>query len=134
MSKQNPLIGRMLLSVHLAEDNKAIKFVTDGGEVVARCDGDCCSDTWIDHVEMPTKLPACVLSVQDVELNTGVDDRDGELQFYGCKITTEGGDLIIDYRNESNGYYGGDLVWPGETFYGGVYNQNVSNEQWDDAL
>ncbi len=45
------------------------------------------------------------------------------------------GACVIDYRNESNGYYGGDLVWPGKAhhFYGGVYGQNVSTERWVEA-
>ena len=41
------------------------------------------------------------------------------VQYYGAKITTNKGDMVIDYRNDSNGYYGGDIVWPGEGFYGG---------------
>jgi hypothetical protein len=52
------------------------------------------------------------------------------LAFYGCKISTDGGEIVIDYRNDSNGYYGGSLSWPGEHFYGGVHNQNVSKEEW----
>lgn len=35
---------------------------------------------------------------------------------------------------ESNGYYGGNLVWPDADdspyYYGGVFGQNVSNNQW----
>ena len=49
------------------------------------------------------------------------------------KIATEKGSCLLDYRNESNGYYGGILEWPPEKasyFYGGVYGQNVSNEVW----
>ena len=40
--------------------------------------------------------------------------------------------MVIDYRNNSNGYYGGEIVWPGEDFYGGVYGQNESNMDWRD--
>jgi hypothetical protein len=40
---------------------------------------------------------------------------------------------VIDYRNESNGYYGGELCWPDDHFYGGVHGQNVSTEQWVDV-
>jgi len=29
--------------------------------------------------------------------------------YYGLKITTEKGRAMIDYRNDSNGYYGGWL-------------------------
>lgn len=30
--------------------------------------------------------------------------------YYGLKITTEKGRAVIDYRNDSNGYYGGSLM------------------------
>ena len=29
--------------------------------------------------------------------------------YYGLKITTDNGRAVIDYRNSSNGYYGGSL-------------------------
>lgn len=131
MSQPNPLIGRMLLAIYLAEDKAAIQFVTDTGHIVAKCDADCCSYTWIENIDLPALgLPARVLAVEPVDLNQTMDDRGGELAFYGCKITTDRGELLIDYRNESNGYYGGSLVWPGERFYGGVYGQNVSTATW----
>jgi len=34
------------------------------------------------------------------------------------KIATDYGDIIIEYRNESDGVYGGDLAWPGDKEYG----------------
>lgn len=131
MKEKNVLVGKVILAVLLAEDKEAILFRTSEGDVVARCDADCCSHTWIEQVELSANgFPATVLSVADIELNEGLDTRDGELKFYGCKITTDKGELVLDYRNESNGYYGGSLSWPGEYFYGGVHEQNVSNEKW----
>jgi hypothetical protein len=60
------------------------------------------------------------------------DDSEYEIiAFYGLKITTDKGDIIIDYRNSSNGYYGGNLSWPNDNyFYRGVFGQNVSTEEW----
>ena len=114
-----------------------ILFITENEEVIAKTDGDCCSETWIEHVELPSLgFPAKVISVEELELNKE-PQRDNNyecLEFYGCKITTDKGDIIIDYRNESNGYYGGELCWPGDTFYGGVFGQNVSEEEWEDLL
>lgn len=31
------------------------------------------------------------------------------VEYYGLKITTDKGRAVIDYRNNSNGYYGGSL-------------------------
>lgn len=130
MSKQ--LIGATITAIYIASDKEAIKFVTDRGEVVAHCDADCCSHTWIEHVELPALgLPAKVIAEADLELPEGLETDEGLIQFYGLKLPIVRGDFVIDYRNESNGYYGGNLSWPDdEFFYGGVYGQNVSNEEW----
>ena len=125
------LIGKTLSKVELAADKKAIRFTVDGEEIIAKCDGDCCSDTWIESVEMPAGgLPAKILETADLDLPS----ESNELALYGLKITTDKGDLVLDYRNESNGYYGGNLSWPGEYHYGGVHGQNNSKEEWATAL
>lgn len=127
------LIGKTIVIFKIADDRKALLFVTSDGEnLIAKADADCCSETWIESVELPALgLPFTISAVEDLELNVGQDTRDGELEFYGAKIVTDKGDLVIDYRNESNGYYGGSLCWPGDdNFYGGVYAQNVPSENW----
>lgn len=125
------IVGKTLTSVELASDKEAIRFTFGEETVVARCDADCCSHTWIEAVEMPAGgLPAKILAVSELDLPSQ-DTPDGDLiQFYGLKLTTDKGDLVLDYRNESNGYYGGGLSWPGEYHYGGVYGQNNSTEEW----
>ena len=129
------LDDKTITGVELSEDKKAIRFLIEGGDpIVAKCDADCCSHTWIEHVELPALgFPAKVLSAAALDLPGSQDDHPDHdcLQGYGLKITTDKGDLIIDYRNSSNGYYGGSLSWPDDKyFYGGVYGQNVSNEKW----
>ena len=130
----NPLIGKKVVAVHLAEDKKAIKFDVEGGEpIVARADGDCCSQSWIEYVETPENLLGTVVAVEDVDMpDKGSPDEYEVIAYYGCKIATEKGSCLLDYRNESNGYYGGNLSWLGKAsyFYGGVYGQNVSKEEW----
>lgn len=122
------LINKNLIKIELASDKKAIRFTFDNNEqVVAKCDGDCCSDTWIENIEMPAGgLPAKILNIEDLDLPSDSN----ELALYGLKFTTDKGDFVLDYRNESNGYYGGDLTWPGDYHYGGVYKQNISNEEF----
>lgn len=136
----NALVGKKLAAIQIASDREALRFICEDGEVIARCYGDCCSRTWVESVETTAMLPAVVLSVDSLALPEFDGDKDPEIRqewdggelirFYGCKITTDRGHVIIDYRNESNGYYGGSLGWPGDLFYGGVYGQNVSNEEW----
>lgn len=137
MNKVNVLVGRTITGIKLASDKEAILFQTTDGDVVAQCDGDCCSSTWIENIENTVReFPALVVSAEDIEdglPDTIEDDPDYDcLQFYGFKIITDKGVIIIDYRNSSNGYYGGNLTWPGEYHYGGVFSQNTSTMQWED--
>lgn len=132
--KVNPLIGRTVKDVALATDGGAIQFTLDDGTtIIARADGDCCSHTWIAEVQgVDQILDSRIVAVEEVgstRVNEG-EQGDTVIAFYGCKITSEKGYALLDYRNESNGYYGGNLAWPGDYFYGGVHNQNVSTDEW----
>lgn len=133
----NPLVGKMITAIYLAEDMKAIKFdVLDGDPIIAKCDGDCCSDTWVENIENPSAAIGSVVTVAaDIDMPDlgNMPDRD-VVAYYGFKIETAKGTCVIDYRNDSNGYYGGSLSWPGdESFYGGVFHQNVSEENWKEV-
>lgn len=72
-----------------------------------------------------------MLVAEDLELGKApVEDE--YLQFYGFKIQTQKGDVVIEYRNSSNGYYGGNLAWNDDDyFYGGVFGQNNSKLEWE---
>lgn len=132
----NVLIGKTLTGIKLAADREALLFQTTTGDLVVKVDADCCSYTWVEHIELPALgFPALVTAVEDLEMpegKTSVFHEDADvLAFYGCKISTDRGEIIIDYRNDSNGYYGGSLSWP-DSHYGGVYHQNISKEEWQE--
>lgn len=133
---QNVLVGKKLLGMKIAEDREAILFQTDDGDLVVRCDADCCSHTWVEHIELPALgFPALVVSADNLDMNKPdlSNDEYECLRYYGFKIVTDKGEIVIDYRNSSNGYYGGSLAWPdSDYFYGGVFGQNVSKEDWKD--
>ena len=129
------LVGKTLVGIRIASDNKALLFQTTDGDVIARCDADCCSSTWVESVQLPALgFPCVVISADDIEMPDLGQMPDKEVvAYYGFKVVTDKGEIVIDYRNESNGYYGGNLSWPDDQcFYGGVYGQNVSNEEWQD--
>ena len=131
----NPLIGKTLTGLMLAKDKEAIKFLTTDGEIVARCDADCCSSTWIEAIENTVReFPALVTAAAGIEdgLPEPVEDDPEHdfLQFYGFKVTTDKGVIVIDYRNASNGYYGGSLEWPGSYGYGRYAD---GDEAWEPA-
>lgn len=135
MSENHCLLGKTITALQIASDKKALRFLTDDGEIIARTDGDCCSSSWVEAVETPARgFPAKVLAVESLDLPDPPRSEDGwgdVIVSYGCLIKTEAGDMVIEYRNASNGYYGGSLEWPdSDYFYGGVHGQNVSNEEW----
>ena len=129
--KTNSLVGKTITAIELADDKEALRFVLADGECIVKCDADCCSHTWIEHIELPALgFPALVVAVDDLNMEPDSAEN-GELKFYGCKVTTDRGEIVIDYRNSSNGYYGGSLSWPDDDYYyGGVHGQNVSEEKW----
>lgn len=132
MEESNILVGKTIKAVFLAEDRRAVKFVlADDSEIVARCDADCCSYTWIENFEMPDNMLGTVIEADGIDM-PDQGDMEGRdvVRYYGFRIVTERGICTIDYRNDSNGYYGGNLSWPNDSYYGGVYQQNVSAEQW----
>jgi hypothetical protein len=131
----NVLVGKTITALKIANDRQALLFQTTDGEIVVDVDADCCSYTWVEHIELPALgFPAAVIAVEELDMPDGKESTfhtDPEcLAFYGCKIVTDKGEIVIDYRNDSNGYYGGSLSWPGEHFYGGVYGQNRSKHEW----
>lgn len=152
------LIGKTIIAMNIASDGLALQIITsDKEEIIVRVDGDCCSHTWIEHVQLPPLgFPALVTDVDELTFEYDdppveepfnsqmedneygeYDDDDDDYEYddsviveYGCAIRTLKGDILIEYRNSSNGYYGGNLCWPGDYFYGGVHGQNISNNQW----
>jgi hypothetical protein len=133
----NCLVGKTINAVKIAKDREAMLFSMADGDCVVRTDGDCCSHTWIEDVELPALgFPAKVLAVEDLDMPKGektkTENYEEEMQYYGCKIVTDRGEIVIAYRNSSNGYYGGSLSWPDEYHYGGVFGQNDSKLDWQD--
>jgi hypothetical protein len=131
--KQNVLVGKVITAIHLADDKKALKFDIEGGEpIIADCQGDCCSETWVENIENPWAiLGSPVLKAENIDMpDLGTMEGRDVVAYYGFKIETVKGTCTIDYRNDSNGYYSGDLAWPGDYYYPGVFDQNLSKQDW----
>lgn len=124
------IIGKQVESVALdaSADRIAFKF-QDGFERSYGVEGDCCSRSWIEHLEMPDDVKGAV--IQSVDDSDGVpwdnhecvsDEHDDNyrvtkegcghesLAVYNTRFRTNKGDIVLEYRNDSNGYYGGYLV------------------------
>ncbi len=96
------LKNKTILEVHLALDKKSIKFICEDGDHIDKADGDCCSNSWIEYIELPaTGLPCKVLNIEKLETKSFASgEYDTVIQKYGYKIETDKGDLVIDYRND----------------------------------
>jgi hypothetical protein len=114
----NDIVGKEIKSVGLYDGNDRIRFsFQDETERSYGVEGDCCSSSWIEHLEIPNDIEgAVILSVED---GGGVawdnHDCDGHcghdsLAVYNTKFYTSRGTITLEYRNDSNGYYGGYLT------------------------
>lgn len=115
-SDKDAIVGKKLKSVALANGDQELIFtLADGSTVEYCCEADCCSRTWIEDLTADDVDGATVLSVED---GGELDEQDipGEnsfddtcVKFYSTCFHTDKSRIIVEYRNRSNGYYGGDL-------------------------
>ena len=109
--------GKRIVKHAISTDRTQLLLWTRGEEdpVVLTVTGDCCSASWIEGLDTPMNLRGTVQRVEDREMpdlgcipgqykNT-VD----VVAYYGLLIVTDKGHCVVDYRNDSNGYYGGDI-------------------------
>ena len=115
--KEHILKGKTILKIEIADDKQSITFITNKGNITGTCYAECCSYSWIETVELPVAgfPPAKVLYAEDIPMPDLGDMPEREVVvYYGFKIVTDKGEILIDYRNDSNGYYGGGMSWTHE--------------------
>lgn len=113
--KKSDMIGKTITSATVSKDKDELALTfSDGTDMTLASYGDCCSNTWIEGIDTPANLLGRVISIEEIDMpDLGQPDEYGLLQYYGLKIITDKGHAVIDYRNESNGYYGGNLYVKG---------------------
>lgn len=107
------LVGKTVNAVYLSDDQIYMAFETDEGRIEYVADGDCCSRSWFnDVIGLKSLVGFRVLEVEEANLPfpDGEDVYGDCLQIYGIKLKTTGGYTDIVFRNESNGYYGGQVI------------------------
>jgi hypothetical protein len=114
-------IGRQVTGVRLSKDRDWIALDLDNGDqLAADVESECCSETEIRHlsgVDVLLRYPITGFSDDPLPNPVERPERDwpqpSESQ-YGLTIRTTGGVFTLDYRNYSNGYYGGGLCPRGD--------------------
>ena len=114
------MIGKSIESVVLNKEKDAITFLfKDGSNIILVTEADCCSSSWIEHLEMPDQIAGAVITevLEDDNIPAHDNHKCGEktcehdcLMVYHTIFRTTNGDIVIEYRNDSNGYYGGNLA------------------------
>lgn len=114
--KFKEVMGKTLLKI--TDDNDDLQLHCEDGVIEFLAIGDCCSDSWVEHVESPSQ-PEKIVSFEEIEIpptfnevkteKRPIEDMD-VVKFYFYKITTDKGSYLIEMRNNSNGYYGGWLA------------------------
>lgn len=104
----NELIGKKIKQIFRNGDRE-LYFRLKGGKVLGyRTEGDCCSSSWFQHLDgIEALLDATVESIDSRCDTLKIDEWDSRTLQYGIGIRTDKGYATIEYRNSSNGYYGG---------------------------
>jgi hypothetical protein len=109
--------GRILLGATISPDQTNLTLLLDGGTIATfEVDGDCCSVSWIEHVTYP-QFGGQILDITEPELPPpdGFVEEPNDysvIRYYHTAIQTTRDELIVEYRNSSNGYYGGEMHGP----------------------
>lgn len=119
-------VGKAIHNIRLNQEKDIIDFFfEDGLSKRLGVEGDCCSHSWIEHLEIvPEPLAgARILSVEQRDMppwDNHACDREHDygdrncthdvLTVYHTVFHTDRGDIVLEYRNDSNGYYGGSLT------------------------
>jgi hypothetical protein len=109
------VLNRPLAAVSLTQGSSSdtVTFVfLDGSAASYKTEGDCCSHSWVEHLEAPNDLVGAVIIdvKEDPILNEDDPDNHDYIQVYHTRFVTNRGEIVLEYRNSSNGYYGGYLV------------------------
>lgn len=95
-----------VVSVEPSEDLIVLRL-EDGRTVRLGLDGDCCSKSFFESPkEFEELVGETITSFEERETghSTGAEEK-----YYCLWVTTDKGQHTFDWRNESNGYYGGSL-------------------------
>lgn len=103
------LKGCKIEKILISPDQDYLVFETDKGRQAYYADGDCCSRSWFSGITgVDALLGHTVGEIEAVPMSEVDSDPQYDcLKIYGIKLTTDAGRADVEFRNSSNGYYGG---------------------------
>lgn len=114
----DPIIGEVIVAVLHEPDKDQLVFVCLGGRYTYSTVGDCCSTSWIEHLTLPPDIVGATITgktepaLPSHDGTTPGEWGDEVIQIYHTAWQTTHGEVIAEYRNSSNGYYGGEMTGP----------------------
>lgn len=110
------LFNKQIKAIYTNEEKDILIFITIlEGNIAYEAIGDCCSQTWFESItNIENIIYNTITGIERKEFSDGHDDKitkelDQEcIRCYGYTFKTESGYTDIEYRNSSNGFYGGD--------------------------
>lgn len=109
------LLGKDLEQIAINGDKTFILFAfKDGTGMIYSAEGDCCSQSWFEHISGVEALQGKITGVEEIAGASWTMQqpperwiKDDHIEVYFIKITTDRGRATIELRNASNGFYGG---------------------------
>lgn len=105
------ILNQHLANIEVFDNGERITITTlEGTALRLRAEGDCCSRSWVECIDnLSLGIGKRIINVVG-KFGGETDEEDyAVLKFYAVELVTEGGVVVIDFRNSSNGYYGGSL-------------------------
>jgi len=119
---EEALIGEIPVDIALSPSKLSLGIACASGKIVVyEATGDCCSHSWFESIYGETQVLGSpvtgiravnidLLSVYGMKHNNECEENDsGIISYYAYEIATNQGKCLIDFRNSSNGYYGGQM-------------------------
>lgn len=115
------LIGAKTKALFIDKAKERLVFQTDKGDFAFVAEGDCCSQSWFEHLSgVEDLINSKIKSVRHVDMGEIAHPSHECLQLYGTRIQTARGVFEIEMRNSSNGYYGGYISQSSNTSLDGM--------------
>ena len=117
-------VGKTIDNVFINQDLTAFKFIfADATEIFLNTDADCCSETWVEHINnFEYAVGATIEETKTTDLGYAIPTRQECDQLYSATIVCTRNEyprrveLDIEFRNSSNGYYGGSIEWDSNSY------------------
>lgn len=104
-------IGKKIEKCYINKPKDRMVWIVDGQIYQLDAVGDCCSNSWYEHCDNASALQdSTLIEFEDVDQES-IDCGGDYIQINMLKFKTNKGSCTIEFRNESNGYYSGWVLF-----------------------